>query len=105
MLYYLSRAIVANGLKRPTLHRGIAVGRVTLRRWYMRTCGLRKEQPVCRHTAGELLPHLLTLTIQRGIAVVFFFLYLLSPITCIFASEVPSAARTFLSSIYVINQQ
>ncbi len=47
----------------PTEPEGIE--RVTLSRWYTRTFSSRCAQPICRHIAGELLPHLLTLTLLR----------------------------------------
>ena len=44
------------------LRKGNGIGRATLCRRYTRTFSSRCAQPVCHHTAGGLLPHLLTLT-------------------------------------------
>lgn len=41
---------------------GHSLGQATLSRWYTRTFSSRCAQPVCHHTAGQLLPNLLTLT-------------------------------------------
>ena len=80
---HLSWPIVSNWLER-----------VALKRQFTRTFSLRYAQPTCHHIAGELLPHLLTLTSERGS----YFLLRLFAFADNFPlrSGAPYAARTFL---------
>jgi len=54
----------------------------------------KMHSQMCHHTAGELLPHLLTLAMM---AVIFFCITQPSRTACKLASGMPFAARTFLS--------
>jgi len=87
---HLSWPIVTNRLNRSTLW----LERVALKRQFTRTFSLRYAQPTCHHIAGELLPHLLTLTSERGS----YFLLRLFAFADNFPlrSGAPYAARTFL---------
>ena len=78
----------------------LTLGRATLKQRFTWTCSSWTAQPDDHPPAGSLLHHLLTLTTHYCMAVIFFYLHLLSPIASIFGSRMPYAAPDFpLASI------